>query len=252
LTLPENPGFDEPGKESDMKHLAFVVIMVMIAIPAMAGVPVPGTYLSYDMPGGSFNTGRFTESWVGTGADGQIGNTANAQSWNGVALGLEWKLWCPSIQTAPVLVSDTRDGNGTGEVTWRTVYSGGHFFLGAAGPWGDEDYGGDLANFIVTATYQFVFGNLLGIRSNVVSWGQIDGYTDCMEYEINNAAFFGSTDYGPLPANYPPFLDEYCSTGVWSRGGWGSATQIAIKIKGQCNVAAEPSTWGRVKALYGD
>jgi hypothetical protein len=224
----------------------------MVAFPALAGAPVQGTYYSFDYPGGSFNPGHFSESWAGPGRDGQIGNTVNAQSWNGTALGTEWMLWCPSIQTPPVLVADTRDGNGTGDVTWRTVYSGGHFFLGEPGPWGDEDYNGDLANFIVTATYKFVFGQLLGIRSNVVSWGQIDGYTDCMEYTINNAAFFGTTDTGPLPADYPPFLDEYCNTGAWSRGGWGSVTEIAIRIKGECGIAVQPSTWGKVKSLYGE
>ncbi len=186
-----------------MRLTAMAFFCLLAAVGAQAGAPVQGTYYSYDMPGGSFNTGRFSESWAGPGRHGAIGNTVNAQSWNGTALGTEWKLWCPSIQTPPVLVADTRDGNGTGDVTWRTVYSGGHFFLGEPGPWGDEDYNGDLANFIVTTTYQFVFGDLLGIRSNVVSWGQIDGYTDCMEYEINNAAFFGTTDMGPLPADYP-------------------------------------------------
>ena len=73
-----------------------------------------------------------------------------------------------------------------------------------------------------------------------------------MEYEINNAAFFGSTDMMPLSPGYPAFLDEDCNTGTWSRGGWGSATQIAIRIKGSCTVAAESSTWGRVKSLYGE
>ena len=235
-----------------MRFIAMVFVLVFIAVGVQAGAPVPGTYKSYDMPGGTFNTGRFSESWAGPGADGQIGNTVDARSWDGVALGTEWKLWCPSIQTPPVLVSNTVDGSGNGEMTWRTVYSGGHFFLGAPGPWGDEDYGGDLAGFIVVTTYQFVFGEVLGIRSNVTSWGEIDGYTNCMEYEINNAAFFGSTDTGTLPADYPAFLDEDCNTGTWSRGGWGSATQIAIRIKGSCTVAAESSTWGRVKSLYGE
>jgi len=235
-----------------MRLTAMALFCLLAAVGAQAGAPVQGTYYSFDYPGGSFNPGHFSESWAGPGRDGQIGNTVNAQSWNGTALGTEWMLWCPSIQTPPVLVADTRDGNGTGDVTWRTVYSGGHFFLGEPGPWGDEDYNGDLANFIVTATYQFVFGQLLGIRSNVVSWGQIDGYTDCMEYTINNAAFFGTTDMGPLPADYPPFLDEYCNTGVWSRGGWGSVTEIAIRIKGECGIGVQPSTWGKVKSLYGE
>jgi hypothetical protein len=235
-----------------MRLTAMALVCLFAAVSVQAGAPVQGVYYSFDYPGGSFNPGHFSESWAGPGMDGQMGNTVNAQSWNGVVLGAEWMLWCPSIQTPPVLVADTRDANGTGDVTWRTVYSGGHFFLGAIGPWGDEDYNGDLANFIVTATYKFVFGTLLGIRSNVVSWGQIDGYTDCMEYTINNAAFFGTTDMGPLPADYPPFLDEYCNTGVWSRGGWGSVTEIAIRIKGECGIAVQPSTWGKVKSLYGE
>jgi hypothetical protein len=234
-----------------MKVTAILFVLIVLALGAQAGPPVAGVYYSYDMPGGSFNAGRFAESWAGPGRDGQMGNTVNAMSWDGMALGTEWKLWCPSIQTAPVLVGNTVDGNGNGEMTWRTVYSGGHFFLGAAGPWGDVDYGGDLAGFIVTATYLFVFGEIEGIRSNVTSWGEIEGYTNCMEYEINNAAFFGNTDDNPpMPADYPALLDEDCNTGVWTRGGWGSATQVAIRIKGSCTVASEASTWGRVKALF--
>jgi hypothetical protein len=232
-----------------MKLLSMILVLGFVAIPAMGAPPVVGAYYSYDLPGGTFNAGRFSESWVDPGTHGQIGNTVNAESWNGTALGTEWKLWCPSIQTPPVLVSDTRV-NGTGDVTYRTVYSGGHFFLGAVGPWGDEDYTGDLNFFVITTTYMYVDNALLGIRSNVVSYGQIAGYTDCMEYEINNAAFFGTTDTGTKPADYPAFLDESCSEGVWIRGGWGSATQIAIRIRGECNVGVEPSTWGQIKALY--
>lgn len=253
MTLSEFIGFSEPGKGVDMKFWTCVAIIAVAAFPATAGPPVPGTYFSYDMPGGAFNTGRFSESWVGTGRDGQIGNTVNAESWDGIVLGAEWMLWCPSIQTPPVLVSDTRDANQTGEVVWRTVYSGGQFFLGAVGPWGDADYNGNLANFTVVATFQFVFGNLIGVRSNVTSWGHILGYTDCMEYTINNAAFFGNTDdTGPKPADFPDFLDQYCGVGTWSRGGWGSVTQIAIRIWGPCNVAVTPSTWGSIKAIYGE
>jgi len=235
-----------------MRLLSIVVILGFVALPVLAAPPVAGVYYSYDLPGGTFNAGRFSESWVDPGSHGQIGNTVNAESWDGATLGTEWKLWCASIQTPPVLVSDTRDVNGTGDVTYRTVYSGGHFWLGAAGPWGDEDYSGDLSFFVITTTYMYVANTVLGIRSNVTSYGQIDGYTDCMEYEINNAAFFGTTDMGPLPADFPVFLDEYCSEGVWVRGGWGSATQVAIRIRGECNVGVEPSTWGQIKALYGE
>ena len=238
-----------------MRLLAIVTLMSLLALPVLADQPIVGTYYSYDLPGGTFSTGNFSESWVGTGSHGQIGNTVNAQSWNGSLLGTEWMLWCPSIQTPPVLVSNTVDGTGTGEVVYRTTYNGGYFWLSGSGPWGNgsQDYSGDLSFFIITTTYHYVFGEILGIRSNVTSSGLINGFTDCMEYEINNAAFFGNTDVdGAKPAEYPPFLDENCSDGVWTRGGWGSVTEIALMISGNCEVATQPSTWGKIKSLYTD
>jgi hypothetical protein len=239
-----------------MRVTAMVLVLGLIAVPAFAGAPTQGTYYTYDMPNGSFNTGHFSESWVDPGQHGQHGNTINAQSWDGILLGDEWKLWCPSIQTDPVLVSNTVDGNGDGEVTWRTTYTGGHFWFSDDGPWENvlepQEYTGDLDFFTVTTTYQYVGGEILGIRSNVVSYGQFDGFTDCMEYTINNAAFFGTTDEGPKPAEFPEFLDENCGTGTWSRGGWGSVTEIALRIRGDCDVATQPSTWGQIKSLYGE
>jgi hypothetical protein len=232
-----------------------VLVLGFLAVPVLAGPPIQGIYFSNDMPGGTFNPGYFSESWVDPGRDGQLGNTVNAQSWDGAVLGAEWKVWCPSIQMPPVLVSDTRDAQGSGDVTWRTSYSGGHFFLSGAGPWGDnsQDYFGDVGFFIVTTTYLYVEHNILGIRSNVTTRGQIDGFTDCMEYSINNAAFFGNTDdFGPKPPEFPEFLDENCQAGVWSRGGWGSATEITIRLLGECDVATVPTSWGKIKSLYGD
>ncbi|MEJ2721510.1 MAG: hypothetical protein P8181_10290 [bacterium] len=238
-----------------MRLLAILTVLSLMALPVMADPPAQGTYLSDDFPGGTMLTGYFSEAWVGAGRDGQIGNTINAESWDGNLLGTQWMLWCPSIQTSPTLVSDTRDANGTGEVTYRTTYQGGYFWLSGNGPWGNgtQDYSGDLAFFNVVTTYQFVFGNLLGIRSNVTTSGLIDGFTDCMEYEINNAAFFGNTDdTGPKPAEFPAFLDENCNEGVLTRGGWGSVTEIALRILGDCDVATQPSTWGKIKSLYSE
>ena len=238
-----------------MRLLAIFSIISLLALPVMADPPSEGVYLSYDMPGGMFSTGYFSESWAGPGRDGQLGNTIHAQSWDGNALGTEWMLWCPSIQSPPVLVSDTRDANGTGEVSYRTTYSGGYFWLSMNGPWGNgtEDYSGDLSFFTVNTTYHFVMGDVIGIRSNVTTSGLIDGFVECMVYEINNAAFFGNTDdNGPKPAEFPEFMDDGCSTGTLTRGGWGSVTEIALQIGGECDVATQPSTWGKIKSLYTD
>lgn len=233
-----------------MRFLITVALAVLVAAPVLAGPPVQGVYYTYDMPGGSFSPGRFSESWAGPGTHGQFGNTVNAESWNGTALGTEWKLWCPSISLPPVLVSDSRDGNGTGEVTWRTTYQGGYYWLGAVGPWGDENYTGDIDNFIVTATFMYVFGDVLGIRSNVTTTGHFTDYNECFVFSINNCAFFGDTDGGAKPATFPAFMDASCNTGTLTRGGWGSVTQMAFQITPPCLVPTEDSTWGRVKSLY--
>jgi hypothetical protein len=232
-------------------RLGFMLLaLTLLASTALAGAPIPGVYLSTDM-GGLMLTGRFAESWVGTGGHGQIGNTVNAMSWDGSLLGMQWKLSCPHISQGPVLVADTRDGNGTGEVTYRTLYAGGVYWLSKLGPWADNtvDYDGTLDSFVATTTYQFAFGQLLGIRSNVVTQGHFDDYAECFEYTINNAAFFGSTDDGPKPADYPDFLDLSCQSGVLSRGGWGSVTQLALRISG-CQIPVEPATWTAAKSLY--
>ena len=236
-----------------MRAAVLMIVFALAASTVLAGPPQTGVYLSDDM-GGQVLTGRFSESWVDPGSHGQLGNTINAQSYDpAFGQGSQWKVWCASIALPSTLVSDTRDVNGTGEVTWRTAYSGGLFWFSADGPWGDgaEDYTGLINMFTATTTYLYVEGEALGIRSNIVTTGQFDNYDDCFEYTINNTAFFGDTDAnGPLPSDFPEFMDENCQAGTPTRGGWGSVTEIALRILGNCTVGAEATTWGAVKSLY--
>jgi hypothetical protein len=234
-----------------MRKLLLSFGLLLAAVPVLAGQPQTGVYLSTDM-GGQMLTGRFSESWVDPGSHGQVGNTLNAQSYDaGFGLGSQWKLSCASIAFPPSLVSDTRVG-GTGEVTYQTEYTGGLFWMSKSGPWGDgtEDYSGAIDVFRVTTTYMFVDGQVLGIRSNVTTSGSFDNYNDCFEYTINNTAFYGDTSMGPIPMDFPPFMESSCQTGTRTRGGWGSVTEIALRILGDCTVPAQDSTWGAVKALY--
>ncbi|UCG52060.1 MAG: hypothetical protein JSW58_00455 [Candidatus Latescibacterota bacterium] len=140
----------------------------------------------------------------------------------------------------------------------------GRFFLTKDGPWSDDhlvDFEGDVFDFIATTTYQYAFGGILiGIRSNITSTGKFDlidpdWSEKCMIYEINNAAFYGSTDEGPKPPEFPVFLDpDYCNNMQQidpALGGWGDVTHITFIIQ-DCTVATEDATWGKIKALYAE
>ena len=232
-----------------MRGIAIVGLALLLAVPALAGAPATGTYYSWDLPGGSFDAGRFSESWVGS--SGQVGNTINAMSWDGAALGGEWVVSCPAIAATPTLILDSRDANGTGDMIYLTIYGGGSFWFSMNGPWGDgtEDYTGTLNTFNVTSTHQFINWVRTGIRSNITLSGGFDGYDNCMDYVISNAAFVGETSVLPLPADYPPFMDSSCNSGP-TTGGWGDTVQIELNIYGSCTIPNQEKTWGALKALY--
>lgn len=238
-----------------MKRFGIMMVFLLAAVPVFAGPPATGVYFSTDM-GGAMFPGRFSESWIDPGSHGQVGNTINAESWDaGFGLASQWRIYCASIALPPTLISDSRDGSGTGEVSYRTEYNGGVFWLSKFGPWGDGsmDYTGVIDIFTVTATYMYVNNQVLGIRANVTTAGTFDNFTGCFEYSINNTAFFGDTDsVGPLPADFPSFMDDMCQLGTRTRGGWGSVTEIALRILGNCTVGTQETTWGSVKALYQD
>ena len=231
-----------------MTRLCLVLTLLLVPTIALAGAPATGTYTSTDI-GGLMLNGRFSESFVG-GGPGQLGNTIHAQSFNGAALGTEWSLSCVSIESDPVLQSDTRDGSGTGNVTYVTDYDDGVFFLDRTGPWGDgtEDYTGVIFTFQNTSTNQYVLGNLVGIVSNVTIYGMFDGYADCMEFVISNSATIGSypTD---LPADFPAYMDPNCGF-TPQAGGWGTVPSITLTITGNCSVESETNSFGTLKSRW--
>jgi len=210
----------------------------------LAGAPIVGTYVPDD--------GKFSESWNGPPyRDGVLGNTIHA--WDDQA-GVEWIVSCPSIGSSPTVISDLRDGNGAGAVTYSTDYVNGTLWLTRFGPWGDgtEDYTSDVVSFNVVSTHMFADWNTrLWVRSNVTMICDVRGYDNCLEYSIANVAIEGSTDYFPMPGGFPPFLDPTnCTTGVLTQGAWGPATQVGLTILGDCTVPTDDSTWGQIKALY--
>jgi hypothetical protein len=231
-----------------MRRLIPTVFILLIPVLALAGPPVVGTYQTTDL-GGQVLPGHFSESWLApTFYEGNLGNTINAQSWDGGSLGTQWTLICPSIMAAPTMTSDTRVA-GTGTVKYETHYQNGAFWFGAAGPWGDEDYTVQVDQMTVTSSHLYVGGVLQSVVSDIDVFGSFDGYINCMTYTISNAAITGNTQLFPIPAAYPAFIDDTCAAGPQA-GAWGDVVQATVVIYPSCEVGSQESTWGALKSRF--
>ncbi|MGD9142087.1 MAG: hypothetical protein PVJ42_11155 [bacterium] len=220
-----------------------VVLALLVAMPVLAGTPLDGTYKSLD---GDMANGRFSESWYG-GGQGQIGNTVHSMSYDVTGAVNEWRIWCPSLAEAPVLIADNRDANGTGQVEYQSTYQGGYFWLTGTGPWGtgDAEYTGYFTIYIHNTTFIF-FNNIpISYTTNAQMEGFFDGYCKCILVVANGA----SVGNGAQPSDYPAFLESDCDEDTGLTGEWGTVADITMTIY-QCASAAEQSTWGTIKSLY--
>jgi hypothetical protein len=224
--------------------LAFILCT---AASAGAGPPRNGVYTSAE---GHLLLGRYSESWI-DGAPGEVGNTLHAQSWEGVALGTQWAVRCPSILVPPMLISEMLDEEGNGQQTYRTIYTGGTFWISGTGAWGsgDAEYSGDLAQYIHTTTYLYENHTPVTEVTNVQLTGFFDGYGQCMQLTIANAAGVGGGSQGRDP--YPEFLNgpDGCCADPSLEGEWGDVHSITMVVL-NCNTAVGLTSWGTVKSLY--
>jgi hypothetical protein len=229
----------------------FVVVLAvctLCATVAIAGPPIPGTYVSP----GTFQGGRATESMPCDLCEGVIGNMVTAESWDGVALGLSWKVSCAQISSGPVLLLDTVVA-GTGQTIYKTSYSGGTLWLSGTGAWagGDASYSGPLDLFEVIATKQYLGGLLAGVVSSINLKGSFDGYTGCFELAITNGAFRGATPDAPwVSGPFPAFQGPLGCTLSGTHGTYWDVHDVTFSIRGGCVVPARTSTWGSLKSLY--
>lgn len=228
-----------------MRYLVLVLMLALLAAPALAGPPTLGTYTP--------NSGYFSESWPNSPYnDGVVGNTIHAYD---NTLGTQWIVECGSIINT-TLVENAVDVNGDGYRIYSTDYVNGTLWLSGGGPWGDgsQDYMADALTFNVASTHLFAGGTRYAVRSNVTLIAKIRGFVNCVEYTLTNAAIEGSTEMGmTLPAGYPAFMDpDDCTTGAITLGAWGSATQVSLSIFGDCTVPTRDATWGQIKSMYRD
>jgi hypothetical protein len=235
-----------------MKALLTSFACALIAVPVLAGPPVNGIYTSTDI-GGTMLPGRYSESWF----PGPLvtNNTLNEESWDGSALGTQWRWYCPWIAAAPALQSDNVDGFGNGQKVWKVTYAGGYCWLDGAGPWagGDASYTASITLWLATVTETYANFQEVGTVRNQSAQAMFDGYNEqCMSIAISNAEKLGDTDDGPLPANYPDFWDWVgcANIGTAGPGEWGDVDSITYVIFGCETVATQEKTWGAVKAIY--
>lgn len=241
-----------------MKQSGIVAVVfgfcVLCAGFAVAGPPLDGVYDSTDL-GGLVELGRYTESYATAGGSLDPGTTLNAQSWNGMDLGLQWKYFCATQVTAPVLLVDNVNASGNGNRTYMKTFVGGFVWLSGSGPWanGDPSYTGIIDTYSEIETIQYVEFERVAAVTNVQASAHFDGYAQsCMTFAVDNGSEVGSTDFGDmLPADYPPFLEPTnCDpTGVY--GGWWDLFTITLTIT-DCATPVEEATWGSVKALYAE
>lgn len=235
------------------RFMALSALLVLLAGSALAGPPMSGSYNSTDIGGLAF-VGRYTEGWdAGAGAL-EPGTTLNAMSWDGMTLGTQWHYWCATEGAAPVLLTNTVNAQGNGNRTYMKTFVGGYIWLSGTGPWagGDVDYPGVINNYVEFETITYQNWVPIAAVTNVQATASFDSYPDmCMAFYIGNGNRVATTDLAqPIPANYPPLLDPGCDATRGEGAAW-DFDSITLTIDG-CAVSIQESTWGAVKALYGD
>ncbi len=224
--------------------LILATLAVLFAVGSHAQCPVPGTYSTYTT---TVLPGRASEAWCGDVGPGVPGNTEDALSWDGVALGGQWRAWGMYIdETGAVESGRDMDGFGNGWIDYETGYLGGQFWLTKDHTWGDgiTDPTGTITYYNVGTRVTYIGGLPVGATSNVTFRGVFNGCPDCvLEYVITNAMQVWRSDSGiPRPDDYPDFL---CGA---SSGELFDVCCITACIRG--NVANEEKSWGAIKSLY--
>lgn len=235
--------------------IAVVALVLMISAAALAGPPVNGAYNSTDIGGLAF-VGRYTEGWGAGGGALAAGTVLNAESWDGMVLGTQWKYWCAAEGGPAILLANfVNPSTGNGNRTYMKVFGGGYIWMqGTGAPWdgGDASYPGIITNYVEYETISYQNWVPIAAVTNVQATAQFDAYPElCMAFYIGNGTRVSTTDLGqPVPANYPGLMDTACGTTRTLGAAW-DFTALTLTIDG-CSVGVQDATWGSVKSLYGE
>ena len=234
-----------------MRILTTTLLTLALAATAFAGAPLDGDYDSTDI-GGTIAAGRYTESWASGGDAYSPGTVLNAESWDGMNLGTEWSYSCGVLTSSSVL-TDFVNAYGNGNRTYMKVFTGGTIWLSGTGPWGNGDpyYSGPITDYVEFETVQYTNFMPVAAVTNVQAIAMFDGYPDqCMAFSVANGVFMGDTDMGPLPADFPAFLDANCGA-TGTLGAWWEMMSMTLSIAG-CAVSNEDMSFSEIKTMYRD
>jgi hypothetical protein len=105
-------------------------------------------------------------------------------------------------------------------------------------------------NAIVTETYSSFVE--VGTVRNHDATATFNGYnSECMSLSVSNIEKISDTGHTALPADYPVFMDWHgCIVLPSFSGEWGDVDSITFTVFGCTPLAAQPTTWGAVKAKY--
>jgi hypothetical protein len=224
---------------------ALALFLASAAYAECAHKPAPGIYRTMDA---TMIGGRASEAFcTGEGA-GVPGNMQNAMSWDGAALGTQWKIWGMTIDLDGADETNRfLDANGNGFIDYVTNYTGGQFWLSGTHTWGDGlgDFTGAVTYYNVGAKVSYIGWQQVGVTSNVTIEGVFNDCPYCfITYGLANTLRIWKTgDTAPMPGNYPPFL---CGA---NSGELYDVCCVTLNII--CDpTATESSTWGAIKDLY--
>jgi hypothetical protein len=234
-----------------MKFPLLTLIFIVLSASALAQAPIEGVYTSTDL-GGSILTGRYGTSWSHPTGYATPGNTLHIQSWDGSTLSGQWSFRCPILNTGRT-ISDSIDAEGIHHAVGEAEYTPCTLILDGSGPWGggDPSYSFEVSDFREIVNIISTDTEILEIDYRATGHGIMvtDTYYatiylySMFRYEVDN-----TDNESHPPADFPEFLKPDCAT-VSQLGVWGNATEIHFKI--MSSVPTEPSTWGRIKSIYG-
>lgn len=215
------------------RKLCLLVAALMCGVLAQASIaPLAGYYVSQELSGvpndGIVLDGRWSEASP-TGAEGAVGSTIHAASWDGASLGTMWEVIDPAIQSV-TLISDIDLGGGLTQKVYQTTYTGGTLTLKDAGPWWNAADSGSYSEYVLTidsyshvTTKEYLNGTQIGFTTSVaLNATFVEDPSMTVSFLIAAAVPIGMG--ATVAPDYPDFAINAPG------GAWGNVQKIRMEI----------------------